>query len=148
MHRELYTHMTNNVCNNWGTVPRGYATAIARRIWWLQCTFLYKRTAWTCHSRDTLFSSLTLKGNYYIIWDTDQGTNLTRAIPTLETTASHIVNVFIELWIVLYSISCYVLAHNKVWFARISFAMSCIILSFKHFTAIAGHLQSNGPFKR
>lgn len=59
-------------------------------------------------------------------------TKLKRAVPTFETTASHIMSLFLHNWVILYVIPEYALLDNGTKFIRTFFESLWALLDTKH----------------
>lgn len=82
-------------------------------------------------------------GSQYIFVTTDRYSKLTRAFPTLTTTAAHDANVFINHWLIPYSTLAYHLTDYRTQFVSKFFATVCSLFGVKHFTTMACHPQKN-----
>lgn len=90
----------------------------------------------------------TVNGNQLVVVMTVRYSQLTRALPSDETSSVHVENVFIDSWIVLYGILSYVLTYTEVKFTSKLFAVLCTMLRVKHQTTTACHPQTNGRVER
>lgn len=88
--------------------------------------------------------SKTTQHNEYIHVIRDCYSQSKRAIPTSDTTFTHIGTLFFDYWLVLYRISTYFLADEDVQFTSKFFATLCTLLGVKHLTTTPYHPQTNG----
>lgn len=79
----------------------------------------------------------TVQGSLYILVITDRYSRLTWAISTLKTTATHVANLFMHQWLILYNISTYFLTNDGTQLVNRFFATLCTLLGVKHFTTTA-----------
>lgn len=70
-------------------------------------------------------------------------TNLTSAIPWTNSTASHVTTVFLDRWIVPYSIPDHQAAENGPQFVSKCLETICGFFGLKHLTTTAYHPQMN-----
>lgn len=82
-------------------------------------------------------------GNLFIIGTTVRHSKITKAIPFSKTTATPVVNVFLDHWIVPYGIPNRMLSDNGPQFVIKFFAMFCELLDLYDFTKIAYHPQTS-----
>lgn len=79
----------------------------------------------------------------FIIVTADRILEMTRGIPTLRPTATHVANVTLDQWIVPNNITDDVLTDNGPQFVSTFITKLSVFLHVNHFTATAYHLQTN-----
>lgn len=92
--------------------------------------------------------SKTLNGNHFVVAMTDRYSNSTRAIPTSNTTMSHIASLFMDNWIIQYDVPKHVLKNNRTAFVSKCLKWLCTFLGTKHLTTKACHPQTSRQVKR
>lgn len=90
----------------------------------------------------------TTSGNKYVLAITDCYLEPTRAIPSSKTTSTPIANTIFDQWTILYGTSSFSLTDNGSQLTSKFFAALCALLSVKHLTKTACHLQTNDRAKR
>lgn len=81
--------------------------------------------------------------NRYIIVELNCFSQLTRAVPTLTTTATHAANMLTDYWLICYTIPTYHLTRNRSQFVSIFPELVCILLGVRHLATMAYHPQTN-----
>lgn len=95
--------------------------------------------------------SKTVQGNQCIIVITDLYSKATRAVSTLKTRATHVVNLFVDHWFIPYGIPTYLQTNNGPQFVSMFFTTVCALLEVKNLTPTAYLSQLNvqtGQFKK
>lgn len=70
--------------------------------------------------------------NVFFIVMTDRYSQMTEAIPTSETLARHVANVFVGHWIVSYGIPGHLLMENDPSFVSMFFSTLCMFRGLDH----------------
>lgn len=78
----------------------------------------------------------------------DRYSQLTRAAPTSKPSSTHMVDILIDSYIVLFGIPVFVLTDNGPHYVSKLFAMLFADLGVKHLTTTAYHQQNNGLAER
>lgn len=82
--------------------------------------------------------------NQHIIFLIDGYKKLTRAIPVIAVTSTSATTIFVDKWVMLYSIYTYLLTKNGLQFVMKFFSALTARLGIKHLTTAAYHPQTNG----
>lgn len=91
--------------------------------------------------------SKTVQGNQNILVTTDRYSKLTVAIPASKTTAPLVASMFMDHWIVLYSVPKTLLTGGQTQFLSKFFAILCALLRVEHLTPAAYYSQTNNQTK-
>lgn len=83
----------------------------------------------------------TLNESQFVLEMKDRYTKLASAVPEFKITASHLLSILMNKWVIPYRISQYVLSNNKTQFTNIFFELLCAFLGTKHLSTTAYHPQ-------
>lgn len=88
--------------------------------------------------------SKTTSKNRHMVVITNSYSRLTCAIQSLETASTHIVNIFLNLWIILYGTPFYIQTDSGTYVVFRCFAVPCGLHGVKHLTTTAYRPRANG----
>lgn len=90
----------------------------------------------------------TTNGNQFVKIMINRYLKLTRAVPPLKTSTTHIATTFSHNWNVPYGIPAYVLTNSGTRFVSKFLRTICYFLGLKHLTTTAHHPQTSGLEER